>query len=94
VVFCCFNSLKELKGQTPRVGYCVQRVCLHSIPKRILPVQPNISLALNAIHSVPSAGNVLSEDVTLTFPTNVVQGSDRCSVSVFGKASHCVETDR
>ncbi|XP_048039618.1 alpha-2-macroglobulin-like [Megalobrama amblycephala] len=29
-------------------------------------------------------GNVLSEDVTLTFPTNVVQGSARCSVSVIG----------
>ncbi|XP_067308346.1 alpha-2-macroglobulin-like protein 1 [Pseudorasbora parva] len=29
-------------------------------------------------------GNVLSEDVTLTFPTNVVQGSARCSVSVLG----------
>ncbi|XP_067308330.1 alpha-2-macroglobulin-like protein 1 isoform X1 [Pseudorasbora parva] len=29
-------------------------------------------------------GNVLSEDVTLTLPTNVVQGSARCSVSVLG----------
>ncbi|CAM4713493.1 unnamed protein product [Leuciscus chuanchicus] len=29
-------------------------------------------------------GNVLSEDVTLTFPTNVIQGSARCSVSVLG----------
>ncbi|KAK7175525.1 hypothetical protein R3I93_002441 [Phoxinus phoxinus] len=29
-------------------------------------------------------GNVLSEDVTLTFPKNVVQGSSRCSVSVLG----------
>ncbi|ROI63303.1 Pregnancy zone protein [Anabarilius grahami] len=29
-------------------------------------------------------GDVLSEDVTLTFPTNVVQGSARCSVSVLG----------
>ncbi|XDV12115.1 hypothetical protein PO909_000847 [Leuciscus waleckii] len=29
-------------------------------------------------------GNVLSEDVTLTFPKNVVQGSARCSVSVLG----------
>ncbi|XP_039543528.1 alpha-2-macroglobulin-like protein 1 [Pimephales promelas] len=29
-------------------------------------------------------GNVLYENVTLTFPTNVVQGSDRCSVSVLG----------
>ncbi|KAG1966973.1 pregnancy zone protein [Pimephales promelas] len=29
-------------------------------------------------------GNVLYEDVTLTFPTNVVQGSARCSVSVLG----------
>ncbi|KAK7175524.1 hypothetical protein R3I93_002440 [Phoxinus phoxinus] len=29
-------------------------------------------------------GKVLSEDVTLTFPTNVVQGSARCSVSVLG----------
>ncbi|XP_067226511.1 alpha-2-macroglobulin-like [Chanodichthys erythropterus] len=29
-------------------------------------------------------GNVLSEDVNLTLPTNVVQGSARCSVSVLG----------
>ncbi|KAK7134020.1 hypothetical protein R3I94_015770 [Phoxinus phoxinus] len=29
-------------------------------------------------------GNVLSEDVTLTFPKNVVQESARCSVSVLG----------
>ncbi|XDV12117.1 hypothetical protein PO909_000848 [Leuciscus waleckii] len=29
-------------------------------------------------------GNVLSEDVTLRFPTNMVQGSARCSVSVLG----------
>ncbi|CAM4320964.1 unnamed protein product [Leuciscus chuanchicus] len=29
-------------------------------------------------------GNILSEDVTLTFPKNVVQGSARCSVSVLG----------
>ncbi|XP_077058470.1 pregnancy zone protein-like [Siphateles boraxobius] len=29
-------------------------------------------------------GKVLSEDVTLTFPKNVVQGSARCSVSVLG----------
>ncbi|XP_067219832.1 alpha-2-macroglobulin-like [Chanodichthys erythropterus] len=29
-------------------------------------------------------GNALSEDVTLTFPTNVVQGSAKCSVSVLG----------
>ncbi|XP_016386639.1 alpha-2-macroglobulin-like isoform X2 [Sinocyclocheilus rhinocerous] len=29
-------------------------------------------------------GNILSEDVTLTFPTNVVLGSARCSVSVLG----------
>ncbi|KAK7175530.1 hypothetical protein R3I93_002446 [Phoxinus phoxinus] len=29
-------------------------------------------------------GSVLSEDVTLTFPKNVVQGSARCSVSVLG----------
>ncbi|XP_077058468.1 alpha-2-macroglobulin-like protein 1 [Siphateles boraxobius] len=29
-------------------------------------------------------GSVLSEDVTLTFPTNVIQGSARCSVSVLG----------
>jgi hypothetical protein len=49
MVFCCFNSLKELKGQTPRVGYCVQRVCLHSIiPQYNFLLQPNISLALNA----------------------------------------------
>ncbi|XP_067314067.1 pregnancy zone protein-like [Pseudorasbora parva] len=29
-------------------------------------------------------GNVLSEDVTLTFPKSVIQGSARCSVSVLG----------
>ncbi|KAK9978658.1 hypothetical protein ABG768_020401 [Culter alburnus] len=29
-------------------------------------------------------GNVLSEDVTLTFPTNMIQGSAKCSVSVLG----------
>ncbi|XP_042572525.1 alpha-2-macroglobulin-like protein 1 isoform X2 [Cyprinus carpio] len=29
-------------------------------------------------------GNVLSEDVPLTFPTDVVEGSARCSVSVLG----------
>ncbi|XP_067293425.1 alpha-2-macroglobulin-like protein 1 [Pseudorasbora parva] len=29
-------------------------------------------------------GNILSEDVTLTFPLNVIQGSSRCSVSVLG----------
>ncbi|KAG1949077.1 pregnancy zone protein [Pimephales promelas] len=29
-------------------------------------------------------GNVLSEDATLTFPTNVIQGSAKCSVSVLG----------
>ncbi|XP_077086661.1 alpha-2-macroglobulin-like [Siphateles boraxobius] len=29
-------------------------------------------------------GKALSEDVTLIFPKNVVQGSDRCSVSVLG----------
>ncbi|XP_077058467.1 alpha-2-macroglobulin-like [Siphateles boraxobius] len=29
-------------------------------------------------------GKDLSEDVTLTFPTNVIQGSARCSVSVLG----------
>ncbi|CAM4321195.1 unnamed protein product [Leuciscus chuanchicus] len=29
-------------------------------------------------------GNVLSEDMTLTFPKNVVRGSARCSVSVLG----------
>ncbi|XP_067280946.1 alpha-2-macroglobulin-like protein 1 [Pseudorasbora parva] len=29
-------------------------------------------------------GNVLSEDVTLTLPTNVIPGSARCSVSVLG----------
>ncbi|ROI15092.1 Pregnancy zone protein [Anabarilius grahami] len=29
-------------------------------------------------------GNLLSEDVTLMFPTNVVQGSAKCSVSVLG----------
>ncbi|CAM4547116.1 unnamed protein product [Leuciscus chuanchicus] len=29
-------------------------------------------------------GKALSEDVTLMFPKNVVQGSDRCSVSVLG----------
>ncbi|XP_077058469.1 alpha-2-macroglobulin-like protein 1 [Siphateles boraxobius] len=29
-------------------------------------------------------GNVLSEDVTLTLPSNVVRGSARCSVSVLG----------
>ncbi|XP_058625207.1 alpha-2-macroglobulin-like isoform X1 [Onychostoma macrolepis] len=29
-------------------------------------------------------GSVLSEDVRLTFPTNVIQGSARCSVSVLG----------
>uniref|UniRef100_A0A8C1TZQ2 Alpha-2-macroglobulin-like n=1 Tax=Cyprinus carpio TaxID=7962 RepID=A0A8C1TZQ2_CYPCA len=29
-------------------------------------------------------GSVLSEDVTLTFPTNLIQGSARCSVSVLG----------
>ncbi|XP_067310949.1 alpha-2-macroglobulin-P-like [Pseudorasbora parva] len=29
-------------------------------------------------------GNVLSEDVTVTFPSNVIEGSARCSVSVLG----------
>uniref|UniRef100_A0A9J8CVP7 Alpha-2-macroglobulin-like n=1 Tax=Cyprinus carpio carpio TaxID=630221 RepID=A0A9J8CVP7_CYPCA len=29
-------------------------------------------------------GSVLSEDVSLTFPTNVIQGSAKCSVSVLG----------
>ncbi|XP_056102933.1 alpha-2-macroglobulin-like [Rhinichthys klamathensis goyatoka] len=29
-------------------------------------------------------GNLLSEDVTLTFPANVIQGSAKCSVSVLG----------
>jgi len=44
------------------------------------------------IHSVWSAGKVLSEDVTLTFPTNVVQGSARCSVSVLGKTFYGPKT--
>ncbi|ROL50863.1 Alpha-2-macroglobulin-like protein 1 [Anabarilius grahami] len=48
---------------------------------RSLLVLPNISLTLT---SVRSAGNILSEDVTVTFPTNVVQGSAKCSVSVLG----------
>uniref|UniRef100_A0A9J8BJW7 Alpha-2-macroglobulin-like protein 1 n=1 Tax=Cyprinus carpio carpio TaxID=630221 RepID=A0A9J8BJW7_CYPCA len=29
-------------------------------------------------------GSVLSEDVSLTFPTNVIQGSAKCSISVLG----------
>ncbi|KAK2917021.1 hypothetical protein Q8A67_001395 [Cirrhinus molitorella] len=29
-------------------------------------------------------GSISSEDITLTFPTNVIQGSARCSVSVLG----------
>ncbi|CAM4713487.1 unnamed protein product [Leuciscus chuanchicus] len=36
-------------------------------------------------------GNVLSEDVTLTFPTNVIQGSARCSVSVLELPYGCGE---
>ncbi len=44
------------------------------------------------INSVLSTGRVVSEDVTLTFPKNVIPGSARCSVSVIGKAVHGVET--
>ncbi|XP_039541683.1 alpha-2-macroglobulin-like protein 1 [Pimephales promelas] len=81
-------SLERLIIQS---GYRIQ---FGSRPPRFIGVLPTVVNSEQAlvmeqessilIHSFRSAGNILSEDVTLTFPKNVVQGSVRCSVSVLG----------
>lgn len=83
----CICRLKELKGPPPRVGYCVQGVCQHSIiPKCFLCTAKQKPSVLHWF--VLSTGKVVSEDVMLMLPPNVIQGSARCSISVIGKAFH------
>ncbi|XP_016115418.1 alpha-2-macroglobulin-P-like [Sinocyclocheilus grahami] len=64
----------------------------------VLPIRGRIDVVTQSLLVLPEGvemtnthswllcpkGNILSEDVTLTFPTNVVPGSARCSVSVLG----------